>query len=122
MINSWQKNRIYKNIVSKLYGNVASKRIAILGASFKANSLRESPSIEFAKKLLEEGAYLIIHDPKVNKESLDVELNQNQNWEFETNLDKVFTKVDAIILLTEWEIYKSLDWENIYKVKTIMDF
>ena len=87
------------------------------------NDLRESPSIEICKKAKEEGAYLIIHDPKVNKESLDVELNQNQNWEFETNLDKVFTKVDAIILLTEWEIYKSLDWENIYKeVKTIMDF
>ena len=38
LINSWQKNRIYKNIVTKLYGNVDYKKIAILGASFKANT------------------------------------------------------------------------------------
>ena len=117
LINSWQKNRIYKNIVSKLYGNVATKKIAILGASFKANTndLRESPSIEICKKLLEEGANLIIHDPKVSNESLDFELGKNINWIFQPNLDNVFKNVDAIILLTEWEIYKSIDWENIYK-------
>ena len=117
LINSWQKNRIYKNIVSKLYGNVAAKKIAILGASFKANTndLRESPSIEICKKLLEEGANLIIHDPKVSNESLDFELGKNLSWTFQPNLDSVFKNVDAIILLTEWEIYKSIDWEKIYK-------
>ena len=117
MINSWQKNRIYKNIVSKLYGNVAAKKIAILGFSFKANTndLRESPSIEICKKLLEEGANLIIHDPKVSNESLDLELGQNLSWTFQPNLDNVFKNVDAIILLTEWEIYKSVDWKKIYK-------
>ena len=117
LINSWQKNRIYKNIVIKLYGNVAAKKIAILGASFKANTndLRESPSIEICKKLLEEGANLIIHDPKVSNESLDLELGQNLSWTFQPNLDNVFKNVDAIILLTEWEIYKSVDWKKIYK-------
>ena len=116
LINSWQKNRIYKNIVSKLYGNVANKRIAILGASFKANTndLRESPSIEICKKLIEEEAYLIIHDPQVSQESLELELESTKGWEFQKNINKVFNDVDAIIVLTEWEIYKSLDWLEIY--------
>ena len=116
LINSWQKNRIYKNIVSKLYGNVANKRIAILGASFKANTndLRESPSIEICKKLIEEEAYLIIHDPQVSQESLELELESPKGWEFQKNINKVFNDVDAIIVLTEWEIYKTLDWQKIY--------
>ncbi len=118
LINSWQKNRIYRNIVSKLYGNVANKRIAILGASFKANTndLRESPSIEICKKLIEEEAYLIIHDPQVSQESLELELESPKGWEFQKNINKVFIDVDAIIILTEWEIYKSLDWLKIYPI------
>ena len=116
LINSWQKNRIYRNIVSKLYGNVANKRIAILGASFKANTndLRESPSIEICKKLIEEEAYLVIHDPQVSQESLELELESTKGWEFQKNINKVFNDVDAIIVLTEWEIYKSLNWLEIY--------
>ena len=116
LINAWQKNRIYRNIVSKLYGNVVNKRIAILGASFKANTndLRESPSIEICKKLIEEEAYLIIHDPQVSQESLELELESTKGWEFQKNINKVFNDVDAIIVLTEWEIYKSLDWLEIY--------
>ena len=81
-----------------MYGNVDYKKIAILGASFKANTndLRESPSIEICRKLLEEGANLIIHDPKVNESSLEVELNEFEGWKFEPNIENVFDKVDAI--------------------------
>ena len=60
-INSWQQNRIYKEIVAKLFGNLADKKIAILGFAFKENTndTRESPAIDICRNLLNEGAFLI---------------------------------------------------------------
>ena len=45
-INEWQQKRVYETIVRKLFGNLADKKIAILGFAFKANTndTRESPS------------------------------------------------------------------------------
>ena len=50
-INSWQQKRVYEVIVTKLFGNLADKKIAILGFAFKkdTNDTRESPSIEICK-------------------------------------------------------------------------
>ena len=70
-INSWQKERISKIVVEKLFGTLTNKKIGILGFSFKANTndTRESPAIEICKNLLEEGAKLQIYDPKVNPQT-----------------------------------------------------
>ena len=72
-INSWQQKRIYQIIVKKLFGNLADKKIAILGFAFKENTndTRESPSIEICKNLLNEGAFLSIHDVKVSKDIIE---------------------------------------------------
>ena len=54
-------------MVQKLFGTVTGKRLAILGFAFKAdtNDTREAPAIRICRDLLEEGAQLAIHDPKV---------------------------------------------------------
>ena len=71
-INSWQQTRIYKEIVAKLFSNLADKKIAILGFAFKENTndTRESPAINICRNLLNEGAFLSIHDCKVKKKLL----------------------------------------------------
>ena len=55
-INDWQQNRISHLVVQKLFGTISSKKIAILGFAFKANTndSRESPAIQICKNLLEE--------------------------------------------------------------------
>ena len=75
-INEWQKFRIYKMVINKLFGNVNKKKIGILGFSFKAdtNDTRESPSILICKNLLIEGATLFIHDPQVNEQQVELDL------------------------------------------------
>ena len=124
-INSWQQKRVYEIIVRKLFGNLADKKIAILGFAFKKNTndTRESPSIEICKNLLNEGAFLSIHDVKVSKEIieknlLDNKLNSNNNfelnkskWEYQSNLYDSIKNSDAVILLTEWETYENIDWK-----------
>ena len=76
-INNWQKKRISRLIVEKLYGTVTLKKIVILGFAFKSNTndTRESPAISIVKDLLENGAEIIISDPKVNSSQITKDLN-----------------------------------------------
>ena len=128
-INSWQQTRVYEVIVKKLFGNLANKKIAILGFAFKKNTndTRESPSIEICKNLLNEGAFISIHDVKVTEDIIKKNLFENPsilnenlklnkfNWEFQSNLYDAIKNSDAVVLLTEWEVYKDVDWEWVSK-------
>ena len=78
---NWQKNRIVKVVVEKLFGSVADKKIGILGFSFKANTndTSESAAINFCNDLLEEGAVLFIHDPKVDPKQIEIDLGKKEN-------------------------------------------
>ena len=131
-LNEWQKLRISKLIVHKLFGTLRGKSIAILGFAFKANTndTRQSAAIDISKNLLEEGANLIIHDPKVSEDQIFSELGikprQNKSitssymeegtWIKENSLDKSLVNVDAILILTEWGIYKEIKWEKVEKI------
>ena len=117
-INEWQKYRIYKLVINKLFGNVNKKKIAILGFSFKAdtNDTRESPAIFICKQLLNEGAIVRIHDPKVDEAQISFELGDfgkenSLNWSFSRDLANIFDNVEAIVILTEWEVYKEINWD-----------
>ena len=130
-INDWQQDRIYKIIVDKLFGNITGKKISLLGFAFKSgtNDTRESPSISIARKLLNEGCFLTIHDPKVKVEQINKDLDQykyfdnsvnvNQElfeegcWNFTRDLRIAAKNSDAIVILTEWDEYKNIDWLEI---------
>ena len=130
-LNEWQKLRISKLIVHKLFGTLRGKSIAILGFAFKANTndTRQSAAIDISKNLLEEGANLIIHDPKVSEDQIFSELGikprhnksitslnmEEGTWIKENSLDKSLVNVDAILILTEWGIYKEIKWEKVEK-------
>ncbi len=127
-LNIWHQSRISKIIVEKLFGTISQKRIVILGFAFKANTndTRESASIKICKDLIEEGADLIIHDPKVTQNQIEKELKINSlfnnseetdlspknklgQWRFSETYD-VFDNAHAAVILTEWEDYKNIDW------------
>ena len=120
-INSWQQNRILSEIVNKMFGTITDKKLAIFGFAFKANTndTRESPSMHICKKLLEEGAKLAIYDPKVSPEQIKKDLFDEESLTKEDNLQIcVSTKdavidADAIVILTEWDEFKNLQWEII---------
>ena len=126
----WQQKRISSIVVKKLLGTLSNKKISILGFSFKANTndTRESPSIEIIKNLLEEGAFISIHDPKVQEEQIYKDLeksfleskysvsefnNFKTKFKVSKNLERSLINSDAAVVLTEWEIYKNIDWKII---------
>ena len=131
-LNKWHQHRISNLITKKLFGTLANKKILILGFAFKANTndTRESAAIQICKDLLEEGADIYIHDPKVSCNQIEIDLgikqtkiqddenkiksktNSEGNWFFVTNHIDAFDNVDAAIILTEWSIYKKIDWIN----------
>ena len=116
-INSWQKMRIYEEIVKKLFGNLVEKKIVILGFAFKANTndTRESPAIDICKNLINEGAFLSIHDFKVSEEDISkiLSMDNQSQWEYVIDLYEAFKNADAVVILTEWYRYKDLNWKDI---------
>ena len=132
-INIWHQKRIAKIVVQKLFGTISQKKIVILGFAFKANTndTRESAAIRICKDLIEEGAELVIHDPKVNPLQIEIDLEMKQysgiknenldnsnnnlgNWTFSKDLD-IFDNAYAVLVLTEWDDYKYIEWDLVAK-------
>lgn len=119
-LNFWQQKRIARLVVEKLFNTIAGKKIAILGFAFKSNTndTRESPAIRVIQELLEEGAKIHVHDPKVETSQmcLDLECNPSElegGWMRAESPELACEGADACIVLTEWIEYSELNWEKI---------
>ena len=116
-INEWQERRFVRNMLLNMFNTVAAKRIALLGFAFKANTgdTRESPAITITRELLEEHAEVVVSDPKA-LENARIDLKDvEDSIVFEDDPYKASEGAHAIAILTEWEIYKDLDYGRIIK-------
>ena len=124
-INDHQKSRFAKQIIKTLYNTVNGKKIAFLGWAFKkdTNDTRESAAIYVADYLLDECASVVIYDPKVSKEKIYGDLDFLETRSSEENralVQVVDTAYEAckdaaaVAILTEWDEFVVLDWEQIY--------
>lgn len=122
-LNAWSQQRIVRKIVQILGGTACNKRLAILGFAFKAETSdsSESPAIGICRQLLAAGAQLRIHDPQVPVASIQCLLEQALDrsqpgaGQFETAADvaSVCEGADALVILTDWPAYRSLDWAEL---------
>ncbi len=125
-INQWQQNRLTNIIVNKLFGTLTNKKIGVLGFAFKANTndTRESPAINICTNLLLEGAHLSIYDPKVSenkilenlKDSIHAKLDSfeiKKSVTIATSYEQIASGADAILIITEWDDFKEIEWSNI---------
>ncbi len=125
-LNIWHQHRISRLITKKLFGTLSGKKIAILGFAFKSNTndTRESSAIQICKDLLDEGAILYIHDPKVKQTQITFDLklepkvndektlNEEGTWYNADNIQIALNNSDAAVILTEWEEYSQINWEE----------
>jgi UDPglucose 6-dehydrogenase len=125
LINQWQKNRFVKRINQALFNTVADKRVVVFGFSFKkdTNDTRESPSIFVCRSLLEEHAKVVIHDPQVPVDLIYREMTAATGIELLQLKKKLTIETDpyvaaygahALIIVTEWDEYRKLDYLRIY--------
>lgn len=125
LMNDHQKERFADKIIKTLYNTVNGKNIAFLGWAFKkdTNDTRESAAIYVADHLLEEEAYITVYDPKVSAEQIYADLDYLGTRLSEENRRLVKVVNDpyeackgahAVAVLTEWDEFKTYDWQQIY--------
>lgn len=125
IINDHQKRRFAKSIVQTLYNTVSGKKIAFLGWAFKkdTNDTRESAAIYVADYLLNEQAKIAIFDPQVKEKQVLLDLNNLNSRSAEENrsgitfLENPYNlckDAHALAILTEWDEFKTYDWQKIY--------
>jgi UDPglucose 6-dehydrogenase len=125
IMNDHQKKRFASQMIRNLYNTVNEKKIAIFGWAFKkdTNDTRESAAIYVADHLLYERARLSVYDPKVSGEQIYFDLDYLATRTSEENKTGVSVIADpyeackdahAIAVLTEWDEFKTYDWQRIY--------
>jgi UDPglucose 6-dehydrogenase len=126
-MNDYQKHRFAKQIIDTLFNTVSGKKIAFLGWAFKkdTNDTRESAAIYVAHELLQDKAEIHVYDPKVTKEQIERDLEQlkyncldaheEMSVHVHTDPYAAMDKAHAIAVLTEWEEFRSYNWQAIYK-------
>jgi len=119
VINSNSKRRmlLIKRIKKILLNKIKNKKITILGVTFKPNTddMRESTSLMMLPYLNKKGAKVTYYDPSGKK----AEFNRLKNVTFSDNLVEACANTQLIIIHTEWDEFKSIDFKKICKSKAV---
>jgi UDPglucose 6-dehydrogenase len=115
-INDYQKQRFVLTMLEAMFNTLAGKRICLFGFAFKADTgdTRESPAIFITKKLLDEKAVVNITDPKALVNAGTDLADHDGDVSFVEEPYKAAAGCDAIAVVTEWDIYRNLDYKKIF--------
>jgi UDPglucose 6-dehydrogenase len=114
-MNEWQETRFVRRMLATMFNTVAGKRIALFGFAFKAETgdTRESPALEVTRQLAAERAHLVISDPKALDNARIDTAGLEGSIEFEPDPYAAARGAHAIAVLTEWSLYRDLDWARL---------
>jgi UDPglucose 6-dehydrogenase len=114
-VNAEQMDRFIKKIQETLWV-LKDKKIGVLGLAFKQNTddVRLSPAIDLCQRLLKEGAILRVHDPKAMDKARDV----LKDVTYVEDMNDVAEGCDALVVATEWPVFKKLDLGRARKLLT----
>ena len=116
-INDYQKDRFVKSMLSAMFNTLSGKKICLFGFAFKANTgdTRESPAIFVVNKLLEEGAKIVITDPRALENAKTDLQAADGKISYIDDPYEAASGCHAIAVLTEWNVYKDLDYRKIFQ-------
>ncbi len=125
IMNEYQKERFTNKLITTLYNTVSDKKITFFGWAFKkdTNDTRESAAIKVADNLLNEQAKISVYDPKVKAHQIYGDLNYLKTRTDAENKALLTVESDpyvacekshSIAILTEWDEFKTYDWQKIY--------
>jgi len=124
-INEEQKIRVVKKIEHFL-GDLRNKTIGILGLAFKpgTDDMREAPALTIIPELCKKGALIKAYDPQAMKEARWRLVNISNIIYCEDEY-QVAANADALVILTEWDQFKNLNFNKItavIKTPRLFDF
>lgn len=111
-INRNQRRRVVYRLRKVLGGSLSDKVIGVLGLSFKPNTddMREAPAVEIIHLLENEGAKIQAYDPQAGENAM----KELPGINLCDDPYKMAEGADALVLATEWNEFKQLDFERIY--------
>ena len=118
--NENRSSLLLKRVSDILKGKVKNKKICFLGVTFKANTddMRDSPSLTMIPSLIKKGAVVNYFDPTGEKSNF----RKLKNVSFSNNIDSALKKTDLIIIHTEWNDFKSINFKKVVKNKKFIIF
>ncbi len=106
-INMRRRMRMVELTREVCEGSLLGKRVAVLGAAFKPNSddIRDSPALNVAAQLRLQGGHVTVYDPEAMN-------NARRSWpdlRFGEGIDDTVEGADVVLLLTEWQQFRTMD-------------
>lgn len=110
-VNRNQRSSMISKIVNLAGGQLAGKRVAVLGLAFKpeTDDIRDAPAIEIIRGLVERGAVVIAYDPVAMGEAKKV----LSEVEYAADEYEAANGTDVLVFVTEWNQFRALDMDRI---------
>jgi UDPglucose 6-dehydrogenase len=111
-INEDQRHRFVRKVHNALW-TLRGKRLGVLGLAFKGGTddIRESPAILLVQTLLQEGCQIAAYDPAAQERAKEV---LNSSIEYASDAYEAASGADALLILTEWDEFASLDLDRLH--------
>jgi len=118
--NENRSSLLLKRVFSILKNKVKNKKICFLGVTFKANTddMRDSSSLSMIPSLVKKGAKINYFDPTGEKD----DFNRLKNVTFSSNINSAIKDSDLIIIHTEWNDFKSINFKKVVNKKNFAIF
>jgi UDPglucose 6-dehydrogenase len=112
-INEDQRHRFLRKVHNALW-TLRGKRLGVLGLAFKGGTddIRESPAISLVQTLLQEGCQIAAYDPAAQERAREV---LNSSVQFASDAYEAARGADALLILTEWDEFASLDLDRLHQ-------
>ena len=122
-VNETQKLKIVEKMIKYYKGDVKGKKFALWGLAFKpeTDDIREAPALYIIDALTKAGAQVVAYDPEAME---NVKKMKGNLLAFADNAYEALEGADALIIATEWQVFRNPDFdrmEKIMKSKVIFD-
>ncbi|SFV62382.1 UDP-glucose dehydrogenase [hydrothermal vent metagenome] len=117
-VNYAQKKVMSNKVIAYFGENLKDKTFAIWGLAFKpeTDDMREASSITIISELTKRGAKIVAYDPKAKEEAQNHYLKDNSSVSYADSKYETLKDADALILVTEWQEFRSPDFDEIKKL------
>ncbi|MDB5029548.1 UDP-glucose/GDP-mannose dehydrogenase family protein [Mucilaginibacter sp.] len=122
-VNHIQRKILVEKVRKYYKGDLKNKKFAIWGLAFKpeTDDIREAPALYIIDELLKEGASVTVFDPEAMTNAKGL---MGDNINYAANQYDALTDADALLILTEWSVFRNPDFDqlsDLLKSKVIFD-
>jgi len=117
-VNYAQKKVVSTKVINRFGEDLHGKTFAVWGLAFKpeTDDMREASSITIINELTSRGAHVVAYDPKARHEAESFYLKDNQHVSYVDSKYEALKDADAIILITEWQEFRSPDFDEMKRL------